>query len=445
MADRYVSASGSNTSPYETWATAATSLLTATAIAAAGEKVYVDSAFTENPGANSSYNLADGVQVLSVDKTGDPEPPLASDLLAGATIDMNNTFLIELTGHGYFYGLTFITHTSGSSSNDIQITSDSNTQRDLVIENCTFEFAATSSGGNLTFGSGGNNPSCNFIRCIDCTFTAGGSASKNIQIASVRLEFVNCVFDDTGTAQTTIFNQTDESHSVCLWEGCDFQGANTNLFDADGNARGGHYTLNYCKIPSGVSLTNADPNRQSMRYTMNMCDSGDTPFIFEDIDYFGEMADERTIVKTGGASDGTDSIAWAVTAHGTVELAWKPYQTPPIAKWNETTGSSITVEVDIFRDSATDLNDDDIWLEVQYLGTSGNPLALRESDRVANVLTTPAAHASSGATWGGTHTNPNEQKLSVSFTPQEKGYIIARVCHALANETIYVDPVLQVS
>jgi hypothetical protein len=41
--------------------------------------------------------------------------------------------------------------------------------------------------------------------------------------------------------------------------------------------------------------------------------------------------------------------------------------------------------------------------------------------------------------------NPNEQKLSVTFTPQEKGVIHATIRVAKASYTVYVDPLLQVS
>jgi len=119
---------------------------------------------------------------------------------------------------------------------------------------------------------------------------------------------------------------------------------------------------------------------------------------------------------------------------------------PEIQIWNETVGSSVTVTVDFLHDSVTNLQDDEIWLEVEYLGTSGFPLSLFVDDAAADVLATPADQTTSSATWTTTGmSNPNEQKLSVSFTPQEKGTIIAGVHVAKASYTVYIDPLLQVS
>jgi hypothetical protein len=132
---------------------------------------------------------------------------------------------------------------------------------------------------------------------------------------------------------------------------------------------------------------------------------------------------------------------------------------PEIVRWNETTGSAITVTVDVLHDGAqggspsVNVTDRDIWLEVQYLGTSGFPLSLFATDAASsgspfesNYLATAKDQDASSATWTTTGmSNPVTQKLSVTFTPQEKGFIHGVVKLALASRTVYVDPVLQVS
>jgi hypothetical protein len=52
---------------------------------------------------------------------------------------------------------------------------------------------------------------------------------------------------------------------------------------------------------------------------------------------------ESTIVRTGGATDGTTPISWKViTANSTYSV---PFQCPPIAIWNDTgTGQTATIE-----------------------------------------------------------------------------------------------------
>jgi hypothetical protein len=82
-----------------------------------------------------------------------------------------------------------------------------------------------------------------------------------------------------------------------------------------------------------------------------------------------------------------------------------------------------------------------------YMGTSGNPIGTAINNHKADYFGTAADHAAgTGAgNWTKSMTNPNSQKLSCTFTPQEKGYISARVHLAKANYTIYVHPDIVVS
>jgi hypothetical protein len=92
------------------------------------------------------------------------------------------------------------------------------------------------------------------------------------------------------------------------------------------------------------------------------------------------------------------------------------------------------------------LTDAECWIEVQYLGTSGVPLGSFTSDAKADPLTAAANQTSSSETWTTTGlTTPIKQKLSVTFTPQEKGYIHAVIHLAKASISIYVVPKLTVA
>lgn len=157
------------------------------------------------------------------------------------------------------------------------------------------------------------------------------------------------------------------------------------------------------------------------------------------------MISETTLVRTGGSSDGTTALSWKVVSDTTATFN-RPFITPEIVQWNETTGSSVTATVEILRDSATNLTDAEVWLEVMYLGTSGYPLGTWISDCKADFLASEADQTTSSETWTTTGmSNPNEQKLSVSFTPQEKGFVHARVCVAKASATLYVCPKVTLS
>jgi len=178
---------------------------------------------------------------------------------------------------------------------------------------------------------------------------------------------------------------------------------------------------------------------------MHNCDNADTNYRLWIEDYLGTIKHESTIVRSGGASDGTTPLSWIMTSLANAEYPTLHLYSPEIAIWNDTTGSSKTVTIEVITDNVT-LNDDECWLEVMHLGTSGYPLGSWVTDCKADIMATAAAQASSSETWTTTGlTTPVKQKLSVSFTPQEKGYIIARVVLAKASTTVYIDPKLTVS
>jgi hypothetical protein len=175
-------------------------------------------------------------------------------------------------------------------------------------------------------------------------------------------------------------------------------------------------------------------------------DSADTNYRYQKKTQFGTITHETTLVRTGGASDGTTNLSRKMVSNADAEWNHQTLDSPEIVLWNETVGSAITVTVEILHDSATNITDKEIWMEVQYLGTSGTPLSLFVDDAAADYITAAADQADSSATWTTTGmANPNTQKLNVTFTPQEKGYIHATVKLAKASYTVYYDHKLAVS
>jgi hypothetical protein len=211
----------------------------------------------------------------------------------------------------------------------------------------------------------------------------------------------------------------------------------------------GFFVARNCQMPSswtGTLLNESVITTPYARAEMWNCDGADTNYRTEIQDVAGALYSETTLVKTGGASDGTTTISWKIISAANAEPSTPKFYSPEIVKKNVTTGSSITVTVDILHDSATNLQDDEVWLEVMYLGTSGVPLGSYVDDAYSNILATPADQSSSAATWTTTGmSDPNTQKLSVTFTPQEVGYIHARVIVTKPSYTLYVDPELQIS
>jgi hypothetical protein len=248
----------------------------------------------------------------------------------------------------------------------------------------------------------------------------------------------------SGAVPAAVMIPSTGSQATARLIGVDLSAVNTALVDVSaGQAQIG---FEQCKLHGSVALaTGTNPGPGGPIVLMDNCDSGDTNYRFQRTRYRGDVYSETTHVRTGGASDGTTPLAHKLVT-GAATGFWRPLSGPEIVQWNELTGSAKTVTVEILHDSATALTNADVWLEVEYLGTSGVPKSSFASDRAASVVATPADQTSSAATWNTTGlSNPNTQKLEVTVTPQEKGWLRARVLLAKASYTIYADPLLTVS
>jgi hypothetical protein len=217
-----------------------------------------------------------------------------------------------------------------------------------------------------------------------------------------------------------------------------------NLTDYDS---GGRVVIRNCKLPASWSgALNVSTNAYFGVVEMFNCDSGDTNYRYRKATHLGTVQDETTIVRTGGASDGVTPWSLKMVSNANAEYPLLTLNSPERVQWNSTVGSPKTITVEFVHDSLTNLKDNEIWLEVEYLGTSGVPLGLHISDAAATILTTAADQADSVEAWTTTGlTNPNTQKLSVTLTPQEAGYFHYTVKLAKASTTVYLDPKATVS
>ncbi len=156
------------------------------------------------------------------------------------------------------------------------------------------------------------------------------------------------------------------------------------------------------------------------------------------------MVHETTIVKTNGATDGTTPISWLVSSNAKTKWSHQFVETPEIVRWNTTVGSAITCTIDVLG-SVTTLTNRQLWGEWQYLGISGRPLSLFA--RNTTTYNAPSSYQSiSAANWTSTGiTNPVRQLVSTSITPQEVGFIHAKVMLAHSSFSLYVDPVITIT
>jgi hypothetical protein len=241
----------------------------------------------------------------------------------------------------------------------------------------------------------------------------------------------------SGTLPNNLF--TFAGNQVTHWfEGVDLSALGSGKTIVGSTSRSNAVaTFKECKLGSSVTIAvNDTTSYNANEIRVIRCDSGDTNYRTEKYNYTGTQTTETTIVRTGGASDGTTPIAWKLvtTANAKTEF---PLEAFPIVVWNETTGSSVTVTVEgIWGGGAVPTNDQ-IWIDIEYLGTSGFPIVSKATSGLATPLSTPANIPAGSGTWGGSTT---KFAMSVTTTPQEKGPITIYPRVGKASDTFYIDP-----
>lgn len=439
MANIYVrSTDGNNADNGSTWALAKATLAGAAGIDAAGDRIYVSQAHAESSGASQTCAIAGTPQnpVWIVGSNDAAEPPTA--VSAAPTIGVTGAFDFTLTSQGaYLYGLNI------SSARSVYI-GGGGSAANILLDNC--DLVASGASGSVTLGSSSSS-STGVVKLKNCGIKHTSTAENIYIYGDVFIEGGEAI-SGGGTSTSGFFAPLSNAVDTRLFvSGFDFSTQGTGLILLSyGSASQCIAVFRNCKLPASWAgtLIDAPPTRYG-RVEMYNCDSADTNYRMWIEDFSGSLKSETTIIRTGGANDGTTALSWKMTSNSDSGRTITPLRSPEIAQWIDTTGSPITVTVEMVTDNVT-LTDAECWLEVQYLGTSGYPHSTFVNDSTADILATPAAQASSSETWTTTGlTTPVKQKMSVTFTPQEKGYMHAVVRLAKPSTTVYVDPKLTVT
>lgn len=449
MANIYVrSTDGNNADNGSTWALAKATLGGAAAIDAAGDNIYLSSAHNEAASAGATLafagTLASPVKVISVNDGA--APPTAT--LAGAIVSTTGANTIIITGSCFISKVHFKPGVDGGNLNGAYVLiSNTNAFHSIHLKDCEITYNSTNANGFLYHGASSSNNSTGLLTLENVTVKFGATAGKYYQ-SNGRLVVRGGGLHASGPAITLVLALVVGNHKASAhFDGVDLSSAATAADLVSQVSGGSHVIFRNCKLPASWSgnLVKAGDMQPGAVVEMHNCDSGNTNYRLWVECYGGTVKSETTLVRTGGASDGTTGLSWKLTSNANASLV-VPVCTPEIHIWNETTGSSKTVTLEILHDSAAALKDDEIWIEASYFDNTGNPKTTGISDFKTEFLATGADQTSSSETWTTTGmANPNKQKLAVTFTPQQKGYIRARVCMAKASYTAYVDPKLTVA
>lgn len=442
MADKYLYSGAGGAGTGADWANAYTTMVAAGAGMAVGDRLFVAHDHNESAAAAKSIvfpgTFASPNYIFCVNRAGSV-PPVSADLRTTAQVFTTGAFGITFTGHFYCYGVIFSAG-SGVSAAGIVTTNGTNNLR-MTFELCDLILAGASGGSEIAVSLGTQT-----VRLLNSRLKYSQSSQRFTLRGMVEIRGGSFI---AGTTSPNFVFGHSSTGTRSLIEGFDFSNLGTgfDIFSGGSTVTPTRHIVRNCKLPaSWVGDVHNAVSANDARSEMWNCDSADTNYRMWIEDAAGNVKSETTLVKTGGASDGVTPLSWKFATNANAELGTVELRSPEIIVPITDTGAAKTITVDILHDSATNLKDTEVWLEVQYLGTSGVPLALIASDRVADLLAAGADQTASSATWTTTGmANPNKQKLAVTFTPQEKGVAICTVVMAKASYTLYADPLGVVS
>lgn len=408
---------------------------------AAGDRMFVSSDHSEtqtsspvwgNNGATASFT---GGQVLSVSRAGSV-PPIAADLLAGATCFASATNgFIDAAFPLYHYGITY--QCSGNSGLFI----NSSGFKGHYFDACQLYLSGAATTAKIC-----NNAATRTV--LNNTTLRFSHISQSVIISSGPWELI---WQNTASALagaifpgTTLFSSGSNATTLSVtMRGVDIS-ALTAVLALNGGDRGPlKVLLDSCKIASGVTrYNNSSVTTHDDIIELVNCYNG-TNFISECYQPSGAVTTEFTITLTGGATDDVGTFSHKMVSNANVDKLVAPLSGFWMDIENTAVGSSKTATVEII--SSTSLNNDEISLLLEYQGTSSSSLASLGSSLPTTVLTAAAAVTTSTATWNSSPSTPVKQKLQVTFTPQVAGRVRGQVRLGKASATVYVNPVITVT
>lgn len=406
--------------------------------AASGNEIFVADNHSETSAAGV-YGInafAVGTTLLPlVIMSADRNTANPTSVTAGATINSTGTFWVSAQYNAAYYvswhGITF---NAGNAANNNPIYLADVVSGLVYYDSCTFKLNTTNASSMIYLSGTGASLSQNVsITCRNCTFTLG-AAGQSIGVRGGRISVVGGSLTLTGSAPTRLFTALENCRLTL--DGFDMTAlAGGSLFPTNAGSVT-DVTLRNCKLNASTVIS-GPPNLVGTSYDMLSMDSSTARYRNERRQYGGTLTTETIIVRTGGATDDTTPISWKVVTTANSSY-FAPFECFPIAIWNNTTGSNVTATVYGIWGGASVPNNDEVWIEVSYMGSASTPVSTVDfSDKKGFFLSAPAAQGSDSSTWGGSTT---AFKMSVTVIPQMVGVMTVVVKCAKPSTTFYIDP-----
>ena len=380
MASYYVWSGAAGSNNGSSWANAFTTLTAAFVPEVAGDTLYVAHDHAESSASSitltSSGSIGNPTRVVCVNRAG-TVPPVSADRRATATVTTTAASDLTIAGAATYYdGIIFSAGTgTTSSANFVVLNAVSAWVR---FDNCSLRLGLTGVGsGYLKIGGSAGSLGNTYVELNNTTVSFAHTNSGFQIVGMMRWRSTPSAL--LGTIPNLLFSPVPQRGGSVECIGVDLSAAGSGKSLVWATSGSQVFTAKFIDCKLNAAVTKADvPLGHG---------SGDTDFIRSGaagVNYAvhrqrisGMLTEETTIVRTGGASDGTTPIAWKIvtTANCTYSM---PFECPPIAIWNDTVGSAVTATVEGIWGGGAVPNDDECFLEVEYLGDASSPLASRQ-------------------------------------------------------------------
>jgi hypothetical protein len=366
----------------------------------------------------------------------------------GAIERTNGNFSINITGRINAFGVTFKTGSGTSqATTDIRIgSSNTNNYGKSIFTKCKLIINSTSTSASVTFDTTSYRTSEIFNEC-EFSFLASG---QSIELGNSDVEFNSCTL--SGTPVTTLFKLNGIGDTVKI-NGSNFSSA-TNLIEPIADSKIIIFAVNSL-LPANITSLDVD-KAGVLDVELQSCGSTDHTYFYKKVSNEGVVGHDVSVyLTTGGAthkdSDGS-SVSYSLKLNANANTYNCSKNNPLYTPWFYvpvfSTGSK-TFSIKIAHEQAAVLKDNEVWMEVEYMGgtaTINTPQTVREITaplitgtvfqdyHAAGSNLTDTAEAWTGLASEKTHT------LSKTVTVNEQGYARIRVALAVNNISIYVNP-----
>jgi hypothetical protein len=357
------------------------------------------------------------------------------------TIGQTNGAAANLSTAGYVSHCEGLIFNAGASANQADVRFGGS----WTLKNCACVVNNTSSSSAIRATNAGTSKTL-----FDNVTVKFGATTQNINCQGGEFLWRNTAnaVDVSGSLPTNFFGS---SLGLAVIRGVDFSALTPGKTFLAAQAAGifNMFMLN-CKEPaSWTRYTLAQTNDYAV-LTTERSESGAHSYSKTKDDAYGQQTTETTIVRTGGAFDGTTNTSWklntaTVGAFTAKVRPQRPFRSTPTVIWNDVISTNRVVTVYGVWGGGAVPNNDDIWLEIDYLGSGSFSIGTIDTQTtIATPLTTHAAVASDGSTWASSPGTAFKLVATLSSPqPAMKGPMVVRICVG-AQSTFYIDwqPVL---